>query len=331
MIDPGPALTFRRFYILLLVVFLTYGVAASASDSGGWVSVRPAPTARTEVAAAVVGTTIYVVGGFEHAGGSNPTAAIVSDRVEAYDALGDRWTTKTSLPVALHHAGIAAVGGRLYVIGGFRQLPTPGWHPVATVYVYDPHDDRWTEGAPMPTPRGALSVTELEGKLYAIGGLDGRGDTSAVEEYDPASDRWSVRAPLPTPRDHLATATAAGRIYAIGGRQADNLAVTEMYDPAANHWSRRADLPTPRSGITAGVIDGTIYVVGGESATVTFSTNEAYRPDTDRWTSMASMPTARHGLGSGVVRKRMYVIAGGPTPGFSFTAVNEMFAPPSEP
>jgi len=42
------------------------------------------------------------------------------------------------------------------------------------------------------------------------------------------------------------------------------------------------------------------------------------------------MPTARHGLGSAVVQGRIYVISGGPTPGGSFSDLNEVFIPPSE-
>ena len=87
--------------------------------------------------------------------------------------------------------------------------------PVATVYAYDPATDRWTERASMPTARGALSVTEHEGKLYAIGSYDRKANTSAVEVYEPARNVWTTGASLPTLRDHLATATVAGKIYAI--------------------------------------------------------------------------------------------------------------------
>jgi hypothetical protein len=41
------------------------------------------------------------------------------------------------------------------------------------------------------------------------------------------------------------------------------------------------------------------------------------------------MPTARHGLGSAVVPGRIYLIGGGPTPGGSFSDLNEVFTPPS--
>ncbi|MGH7240332.1 MAG: hypothetical protein ACREHG_09770, partial [Candidatus Saccharimonadales bacterium] len=43
----------------------------------------------------------------------------------------------------------------------------------------------------------------------------------------------------------------------------------------------------------------------------------------------ASMPTARHGLGSAVVQGRIHVISGGPTPGGSFSDLNEVFTIPS--
>ena len=183
--------------------------------------------------------------------------------------------------------GIGVTGGRLYVIGGYTQSAFSVWHPVATVYEYDPDADTWTQRAPMPTPRGALSVTEHEGKLYAIGGYDRTANSAAVEVYDPAGNTWASRAPLPTPRDHLATATVSGKVYAIGGRlngdYRRNLSVTEVYDPAIDRWALAADLPTARSGITAAEVGGRVYVFGGEGGEGTFRENEAYDPARDTW------------------------------------------------
>lgn len=307
-------------------------LATAAAPTGGtWTTKAPAPTKRTEVAAAAVAGTIYVVGGFSEPSLRNLKDLAISDAVEEYDPATDRWTPKAPLPAGLHHAGAAAVGDRLYVVGGFTQSLFSVWHPIASVYAYDSASNSWSERAPMPTARGALAVAELDGKLFAIGGYDGRGNSAAVEMYDPATNAWRAMAPLPTPRDHLAAAVAGRRIFAIGGRlnrdYGRNLAVTEAYDPVANRWARVADLPTARSGITAGVIQGTIYVLGGEAPEGTFQTNEAYLPDLDRWQSMPPMPTGRHGLGSAVVKDLLYVLSGGPTPGGSFSNVNEVFMP----
>ena len=301
-------------------------------DGGVWRTVAPAPMKRTEVAAATVAGKIYVVGGFEQPSLGNVLNFAITPTVEEYDPALDRWTTKASMPLGLHHVGIGVVGGRLYIIGGYKQSGLSVWGPVATVYAYDPATDAWSECAPMPTARGALSVTVHDGKLYAIGGYEGRANSAAVEAYDPVRNSWSVRAPLPTPRDHLATTTAAGKLYAIGGRlKGDyhrNLSVTEVYDPLSDKWSKAPDLPTARSGITAAEAGGRVYVFGGEGVDGTFRENEVYDPARDSWLAMAPMPTARHGLGSAVVDGRIHVISGGPTPGGSFSNLNEVYSPP---
>jgi len=301
-------------------------------DRGVWRTAAPAPTKRTEVAVVTLRDKVYVVGGFEQPSFSNLPNLAITASVEEYDPSTDRWTTKAPMPVGLHHVGIGVTGGRLYVIGGYTQSGLGVWQPAATVYAYDPATDTWAERAPMPTSRGALSVTEHEGKLYAIGGYDRKANSAAVEIYDPVSNTWASRAPLPTPRDHLATATVFGKVYAIGGRlngdYQRNLSVTEVYDPATDRWARAADLPTARSGITASVVGGRVYVFGGEGGESTFRENEAYDPMRDTWQIMALMPTGRHGLGSAVVHGRIHVISGGPTPGGSFSNLNEVFIPP---
>lgn len=317
----------------LCLIALPVCAAQQQQDGGGWRTAAPAPTKRTEVAAATVGGKIYVVGGFEEPSLGNVLSFAITPSLEEYDPATDQWTAKAPMPVGLHHVGIGVVGGRLYVIGGYKKSGLSVWGPVATVYAYDPVADAWSERAPMPTARGALSVTVHEGKLYAIGGYEGRANSGAVEAYDPVRNSWTSRAPLPTPRDHLATATAAGKVYAIGGRlKGDyhrNLSVTEVYDPNADTWSRALDLPTARSGITAAEVGDRVYVFGGEGADGTFRENEAYDPARDAWQSMVPMPTARHGLGSAVAEGRIYVISGGPKPGGSFSDLNEVFSPPS--
>lgn len=317
--------------ILLLGAPVAATIGREGSDPGAWHTRAPAPTKRTEVTAAVLGGNIYVLGGFAEPSLGNLPNLTVTDRVEAYDPVRDEWTARAPLPVGLHHAAAGVVSNRLYVIGGYTRSFLSVWHPVATVYMYDPDTDTWAARTPMPTPRGALAVAQWGGKLYAMGGYDGSTNRAELEVYDPTSDTWTAAAPLPTPRDHLAAAVVDGKIYAIGGRvnqsYVRNLATVEVFDPSTGRWTKAADLPTARSGIAAGVIRGVIYVVGGEAPEGTFRTNEAYTPATDRWHSAAPLPTGRHGLGAAVVGDRLYVISGGPTPGGSYSNVNEVFTP----
>lgn len=325
-----------RPFIILSILFLALthsNLTLAEVSKGTWTLAAPAPTQRTEVAAAAIEGKIYVVGGFNKPNLQNALKFAISNDVEVYDKASDSWSIATALPEGRHHAGIASLNGLVYVVGGFIQSFMSIWHAVPTVYQYNPATKAWRELSPMPTARGALGVATYQNRLYAIGGYDGKHNSGAVEIFDPQTNTWSSGASMPTPRDHLAVVTAGNLIYTIGGRPDldyhRNMGTVEEYDPHTNQWRPRANLPTPRSGITAGVISDWIYVIGGESENGTYNTNEAYHHGTDHWRTMTPMPTARHGLGSAVVDGRLYVIGGGTAPGGSFSQTNEVFTPPA--
>ncbi len=307
--------------------------AAGETGSGHWMTGTPAPTARTEVAVAALDGLIYVVGGFERPSSWKIWQSSVSTKVEVYDPATNRWSSKPRLPVGLHHAGAAVLDGALYVVGGFTRTDDSLWDPSDRVFRFDPAGETWTERAPLPTARGGLAVTTLQGKLFAVSGYDGQENPSAVEVYEPALDQWVAVAPLPTPRDHLAAVTMGETLYAIGGRvrldYRKNLSTVEAYDAKSKQWIPKAGMPTPRSGIAASVVNGWIYIFGGESGGGTFHENERYSAQLNRWQTMAPMPTARHGLGSAAVDGSIYVLSGGPRPGGSYSRLNEIFIPPS--
>ena len=321
-----------RFAMLGLILWLGTALAQSPPiTSGRWQAAAPAPTARTEVTAAVLDGKIYVIGGFAPLRFGNLLRLSVSDAVEVYDPRRDLWQRTLSLPVPLHHAAAVTVGRRLFVIGGFKPGLASVWNPVATVFEYLAGENRWVARKSMPTARGALAAVVHEGKIYAIGGFDGDHSLATVEVYDPDRDGWAAFPPLNVPRDHLAAAVVDSKIYAIGGRIDlnfhRNLGVNEVFDPSVGRWREAAPLPTPRSGIAAGVLQGMILVVGGEGSQGTFAENEAYWPKTDTWITLPPLPTPRHGLAAAVVGGRLYTLCGGPRPGGSYSQANEVFVP----
>ena len=191
--------TFLGVLIFLLLGFADLSSGGPTLEKGSWSTRAPASIKRTEVAVAALGGKIYVVGGFSAPSLENIVNFLISPTVEVYDPVADTWSTSTPLPVGLHHAGIATLDERLYVIGGFTKSFLSVWHPVATVYRYDPRKDKWTELASMPTARGALGVTTFHGRLYAIGGFDGTENPSAVEVFDPNSNTCPLLLPCPLP------------------------------------------------------------------------------------------------------------------------------------
>ena len=255
---------------------------------------------RSEITAAVLNGKIYVIGGLNAAGKN-----IAS---EVYDLGTDKWsnTTIAPLPESRDHAAAAAYDGKLYLVGGYDNMRKPS----NKLFIYDPSNNKWQEGKPMPTVRGALTAAFINGTLYAIGG-NSTSPLNTNEAYDPQNNTWTEKAPMPTARHHHASAIADGKLYIFGGRQLDNstksfivtLDKNEMYDPQKNTWITLEPMPSRRGGLTAAnSSNGQIYVIGGEippgsNETIRmFYNNEKYDPKTNKWTSEPPMPTARHGL-----------------------------------
>jgi N-acetylneuraminic acid mutarotase len=288
---------------------------------GTWTVAAPLPTARQEVAVAVLGGHVYVIGGLGE-------TAEPLNTVESYDPAADRWRRHAPLPVAVHHPAAAAVGGRLFVVGGFSGGRIR-WTAENALYEYDAQRDAWTARAPMPTPRGALAVAVLDGRLHAVGG-SGDGVSHAHEVYDPQADRWSAANAMPTARDHLAAVAFQGRLWTIGGRESflgTQFANVEIYDPASDSWRTGPPLPVGRGGLAAAALDDRVLVFGGEAPLRIFNATEMYEIAGDRWIAKAPMPTARHGIGAGVVGGRVYVPGGGTRPGLAASAAHEVYTP----
>ena len=221
-----------------------------------WSSGTDIPTPRSESAYASLGTKIYVIGG------TGNTAPGNKKIVEAYDSSSNTWTTSiASLPVALNHPAADSYNGKIYVVGGYLD------DRIATnrLFIYDPSQNVWNEGASMPTARAALAAKFINGILYAVGGANSEfKKLSTNEAYDPSTNSWSAKAPMPTARGGLASAAINGNIYSFGG-EAPTLVfnTNEKYDTSTNTWSTEASLPTARHGLTGVALGSKIYVIGG--------------------------------------------------------------------
>ena len=142
----------------------------------------------------------YVIGGLGHADGT-------LDIVEVYDAQADSWQQLASMPQRLCYHSAAAMGGKIYVTGGFNQAFT-----VDSVCVYDPQTDTWTQLASMSTARRAHASAAVGGKLYVFGGRTSGGTMlDTVEVYDPASNSWVQETRMTSMRGKLAAAALAQR------------------------------------------------------------------------------------------------------------------------
>ena len=189
------------------------GPPVRAAAAGEWRPLAPAGLERTEVAAARIGRSIYVVGGFEKRSGQT-TAAL-----ERYDIRANRWKRLRSMPVGLNHATAAAYRGKLYVHGGYtgrRDLTSA----TARLFAYNPRTNRWARLPRSARPRAAHGLAVIGRRLFAFGGRNDSGAMRSMEVYNFKRRRWSAGPPMKGPaRDHMAGVAAGDFIYALAGAQ----------------------------------------------------------------------------------------------------------------
>ncbi|MBI4747704.1 MAG: hypothetical protein HY774_04410 [Acidobacteria bacterium] len=189
-------------------------------------------------------------------------------------------------------------------------------------------DTTWVQRASNQEARQEVAVTEVQGRIYLIGGISNRIVSNTVERYDPVADTWARVAPVPERLHHTTAVSLNNRIFVIGGY--NSLAFTPVasvyiFDPATNQWTEGPALPSPRGALACVTIDGKIYAVGGEGDQTTGELS-VFDPTTNRWESLPPMPTPREHIAAGVIDGKLYVAGGRNSNSFTLTTL-EVFDP----
>ena len=159
-----------------------------------------------------------------------------------------RWSTKAPLLTSRAEVGVAALDGKIYVLGGEGL----GKSASQLNQEYDPATDRWRNGAPLPHAMTHIGAIGWNGKLYAIGGFTKDVHVGALDlvfEYDPTTDNWRQLAPLSSPRGSVGVAVVDGKIHATSYRHVgfgkfpvdDNLSGLGKREPEKNNRTKDAN------------------------------------------------------------------------------------------
>ncbi len=141
-----------------------------------WSILEQGLTDSRDLAAVVMGTNIYVIGGGPAA---NPVAA-----VHIFDTNTASWSEGPALPSARSGHSIAALDGKIHVLGG--RSGGRGMS-LADHWVLDLEAKSWTKAEPLPAPRTGAAAVALNGAIYLIGGGSGGGffaPFTAIAETD---------------------------------------------------------------------------------------------------------------------------------------------------
>ena len=111
-----------------------------------------------------------------------------------------RWVALAPMPTPRQEVAVAALGGHVWVIGGF----VPGAEPVPTVERYDAASNSWDARPPLPLPIHHPAAAVVDDRLYVLGGYTGgRIRWTALDdvwEWTEARGTWEKRTPMPTAR-----------------------------------------------------------------------------------------------------------------------------------
>ena len=114
-----------------------------------------------------------------------------------------------------------AVGGLIYLFGGYTVAEDRTERSLPDVLVYHPDQDFWTPAAPMPTPvDDAVSGVWRDSLIYLVSGWHDTENVSTVQVYDPATDEWRQATPIPGPPvfGHAGGITGDAIVYVDGAR-----------------------------------------------------------------------------------------------------------------
>lgn len=277
--------------------------------TSGWLGRSNMITGRAWGATAVLGDTIYTIGGQD--------GSFYGRKNEAYNPATNTWSSKAAFPRSDGRYNLTAFPykGLVYTLGGTDVLQT---YNADTLDVYDPATDSWTTGvAYYPLITAGTACAAYGERFYCFGGEYYRAGLTSykyndVYEFDPGAKTFTPRKPMPTARNLAFAAPIGGKIYVVGGATDSGYTnKVEVYDVAGDSWSAGAAMPVAQGGGAGVVLGGKIYILGGDRGVSTESKSVlAYDPAANRWETEEPMQTARDGAFAAVASGAIYVMGG---------------------
>jgi Kelch motif protein len=252
------------------------------------------PAPRTDGALVQAGRRLLYIGGSDGTAASNVVYAAQTVGVGNFD----KWTEGPPLPAPRSNAGVASLGGSIYVAGG---LDGSG-KPTKTMYVLTPtlatgDLGKWKTAAAvaqpidLPEARAGAGLVALADGLLLVGGVGPDGaptKTTWKSQLDRTGKlgEWQPQAPMAEAVTDALAVQNGDYIWVYGGRNPDGPTATvqrgdvsttagdTLGDITGFATNPDANLPAPRANAEGWAANGAIYLVGGVDATGT--QNELY-------------------------------------------------------
>jgi Kelch motif/Galactose oxidase, central domain len=229
----------------------------------------------------------------------------------------------TNSPTERHENALAAVNGKLYLIGG---------RGVKRVQIYDPDTKVWTDGANPPFQMHHFQAVVRGELIYIVGAYTGTCCDSEygvdhVYFYNTANNTWNESHEVPANRRRGSAGAVLhnDKIYVVGGIEgghgspATGYTWFDEYDPVTGQWKVMPDAPRKRDHAHAVVFNNKLYLTGGRDTSDPKFTSanigevDIYNFTTGTWSTLSSslnLPTRRGGTTSVLYNGEILVIGG---------------------
>ena len=162
---------------------------------------------------------------------------------------------------------------------------------LANVDIIDLDSGHWRATTNLCVPRHRHSITELNDKIYCMGG----NCLSSVEVFDKDIENWREIKSMKETRADFGAATCGNRIFATGGFSGKYLNTVEAYGPRTGVWKYLSAMKEERSKFGVAVIGNCMFTVGGRSETMSACTHRVEILDirTNSWRYGSSLTFAK--------------------------------------
>ncbi|MFL5679930.1 MAG: Kelch repeat-containing protein, partial [Chloroflexota bacterium] len=203
----------------------------------------------------------------------------------------DKWAKGPSLPQPRADAGVAFLGGSIYVVGGYDETGKP----TSTTYVLTPDLQsgdlgQWKTATAdtkidLPEKRGGGSLVALADGLLFVGGSSDQGPSDATWkaklDSKGALGEWTPQAKLLAPTTDAVAVLNGDYVWVYGGKSGNAPVATVQRGTIESkagdqqgqlvQWAgnQGANLPQPRANAAGFISNGALYLVGGNDGTNT--------------------------------------------------------------
>ncbi len=205
--DSAGAVIGNRFFVFGGGSFSTVSLV-QAWTAGAATEVASLPAARSDLSAATLDGTTYIVGGFD---GSVMTPSVLATT----DGLSFRPVAQLAIPV--RYAAVAGLGKTLWVVGGVTSTSEGGTAETSAVQKVDLVSGRVTVTGRLPQPMGHATALLLAGQIFVLGGRSGTVPSAVIFRLDPTSGALAPVGHLPEAVSDAGSVVVGGVGYLIGG------------------------------------------------------------------------------------------------------------------